>query len=292
MKTLRNFEVAGAIYLGDGVTEAKVGDQVKLYLDQDAVPGLPEYILGVIQHPVVKVDCGSNTSYSIEYDEADLDGFLESIRPDDITNWESVSAVDVLSEALTSALADETDARVAADALLVPKTTTINGKALSGNITLVTGDFTDATNDAVVFPNKLLKTDATGVLSLNALSIGGAGTTGRIYISDNTIPIPYVGVISNDNGGSAQVDLPVLGGTIAVTGNSAGQPDNLVAAHPVQLAIYTVASLASSYGLLPNSRAFVSDASVAATGNFGTIVTGGGANTVPVYCDGTNWRIG
>lgn len=39
-------------------------------------------------------------------------------------------------------------------------------------------------------------------------------------------------------------------------------------------------------------RAFVNNSSVAATGNFGAIVAGGGANTVPVYSDGTNWRIG
>jgi hypothetical protein len=36
----------------------------------------------------------------------------------------------------------------------------------------------------------------------------------------------------------------------------------------------------------------VTDSTVAAAGNFGAVVTGGGANTVPVYSDGTNWRIG
>lgn len=39
-------------------------------------------------------------------------------------------------------------------------------------------------------------------------------------------------------------------------------------------------------------RTFVTDASVAAAGNFGTVVAGGGANKVPVFSDGTNWRIG
>jgi hypothetical protein len=36
-------------------------------------------------------------------------------------------------------------------------------------------------------------------------------------------------------------------------------------------------------------RAFVSDANAT---TFGSIVAGGGANPVPVYSDGTNWRIG
>ena len=40
------------------------------------------------------------------------------------------------------------------------------------------------------------------------------------------------------------------------------------------------------------ARSFVSNSTVDATGNFGAIVAGGGAYTVPVWCDGTNWRIG
>lgn len=39
-------------------------------------------------------------------------------------------------------------------------------------------------------------------------------------------------------------------------------------------------------------RAFVTDSNVAAAGNFGAVVAGGGANFVPVYADGGNWRIG
>lgn len=41
-------------------------------------------------------------------------------------------------------------------------------------------------------------------------------------------------------------------------------------------------------------RNFVTDSSVAASGNFGAIVAGGGTNHVPVYFDGgtSNWRIG
>jgi hypothetical protein len=52
----------------------------------------------------------------------------------------------------------------------------------------------------------------------------------------------------------------------------------------------TVASLpaATTAGI----RRMVSDSSVAASGNFGAIVAGSGTNVVPVYSDGTNWRIG
>jgi hypothetical protein len=53
-------------------------------------------------------------------------------------------------------------------------------------------------------------------------------------------------------------------------------------------AIYTVATLPPAADGL---RAFVSDSTAAAAGNFGAAVAGGGANTVPVYCAG-GWKIG
>ena len=40
------------------------------------------------------------------------------------------------------------------------------------------------------------------------------------------------------------------------------------------------------------SRAFCTDANLVATGNFGATIAGSSGNTVPVYSDGTNWRIG
>jgi hypothetical protein len=39
-------------------------------------------------------------------------------------------------------------------------------------------------------------------------------------------------------------------------------------------------------------RAFINDANLVAVGNFGAQVSGGGSNTVPVWSNGTNWRIG
>lgn len=44
-------------------------------------------------------------------------------------------------------------------------------------------------------------------------------------------------------------------------------------------------------GTAASTIKFVNDATVVHAGNTGTIVVGGGANFVPVYSDGTNWRI-
>ena len=53
--------------------------------------------------------------------------------------------------------------------------------------------------------------------------------------------------------------------------------------------VYTVATLPSAVTSGVSARAFVSDANAT---TFASTVAGGGANKVPVYSDGTNWKIG
>jgi hypothetical protein len=53
--------------------------------------------------------------------------------------------------------------------------------------------------------------------------------------------------------------------------------------------LYTVADLPSAATSGTGARAFVSDANAT---TFASTVAGGGANPVPVYSDGTNWKIG
>jgi len=55
----------------------------------------------------------------------------------------------------------------------------------------------------------------------------------------------------------------------------------------------TVAQLPAAAAGLKGFRAWVGDATVAYTSaNVGSTVAGGGANTVPVFCNGTNWVVG
>lgn len=169
MKTLRNYEVNGALLQADTGPEAQVGDQVRMYLDTTAHPGFPEYVVGTIQHPIQRVDCGSATNYSIEYNEDDLLGEAAQLIPDHVIDVVVVTAFEVLDAALQAEIAAriadvnaeeaariaadtaeanaratadaaEQAARIAADALLVPKTTTVNGHALTGDITLTAID--------------------------------------------------------------------------------------------------------------------------------------------------------
>ena len=55
------------------------------------------------------------------------------------------------------------------------------------------------------------------------------------------------------------------------------------------LTVYTVATLPSAATAGIGARAFVSDATAT---TFASTVAGTGANKVPVYSDGTNWKIG
>lgn len=53
-----------------------------------------------------------------------------------------------------------------------------------------------------------------------------------------------------------------------------------------------VANLQAASAALRGYRGYVTDASVAYTSaNLGSTVAGGGANVVPVFCNGTNWVI-
>jgi len=103
MKTLENYVVVPALYRSpDGLIEALVGDQVKIYLDQVAQPGYPEYILGVIQQPITTI-CESR-SYIFEYDEADIGG--DTLDYVDILSVVTVSCCDVLSLLKLNKLSD------------------------------------------------------------------------------------------------------------------------------------------------------------------------------------------
>jgi len=52
------------------------------------------------------------------------------------------------------------------------------------------------------------------------------------------------------------------------------------------------AELPQSPLIITGQRAFITDANLTAVGNFGAVVSGNGANVLPVWTDGTDWRIG
>jgi len=67
-----------------------------------------------------------------------------------------------------------------------------------------------------------------------------------------------------------------------------GTIDNLAAQFCLS-GVYEVATLPGAANLGVGARAFVIDSSVS---TFGTTVAGGGSGKVPVYSDGTDWKVG
>lgn len=78
--------------------------------------------------------------------------------------------------------------------------------------------------------------------------------------------------------------------TLAVGNGAAGDGTGILKCKTDVTAPGTVAQLPSSP--VEGMRAAVTDATAALAAGIGTIVAGTGANHVPVYYDGTNWRIG
>lgn len=64
---------------------------------------------------------------------------------------------------------------------------------------------------------------------------------------------------------------------------------SLTASSYIKVTPVLVANLPNAADVGAGGRAFVSDATAT---TFASTVAGGGANNVPVYSDGTNWKIG
>jgi hypothetical protein len=143
---------------------------------------------------------------------------------------------------------------------------------------------------------------ATGALTLQR-DIRFLGSTHSFVAASTLTDLASVSVEYGNGGTFATITnlSAILVQTRALTGATNGYGINVAAptgatrnyaarfAGPVQYQNYTVATLPTVQAY---TRAFATDATQTMTAGIGAIVAGGGANTVPVYYDGTNWRIG
>ncbi len=98
-------------------------------------------------------------------------------------------------------------------------------------------------------------------------------------------------VYSTDNGDARKASITVLMAYISAN-LGAASATSLVASSYIKTTAVTVANLPAAATVGAGGRAAVTDATQTLTAGIGAIVAGGGANTVPVFSDGTNWRIG
>jgi hypothetical protein len=137
-----------------------------------------------------------------------------------------------------------------------------------------------------------------GVLLLTGVALGG-------YSSG--VPTAFTGVATSFTVGSVTLtggtDTRVLFDDAGALAEDAGMvynktTDSLTLAGKatalsVRATPVAVGSLATCNAGNEGARASVNDSNAASyTAGIGAVVAAGGATHVPVYCDGTNWRIG
>jgi hypothetical protein len=175
------------------------------------------------------------------------------------------------------------------------------GGIVTNNIPPVTFDILYQYDNLVWSGNTLTFTNASSTYMLQVLALMEVGDAITLGSTATTVTGVYTG------GGA---------GTFTVSGTGAGQqiaqftlPNRLTSVNGIKLTtnaknylfteagvtqspVLTVDTLPSGQYAVAGFRAFVSDANLAPVGNFGAIVGNSGSNTVCVWCDGTNWRIG
>lgn len=135
---------------------------------------------------------------------------------------------------------------------------------------------------------------------LNATGANFAGTTANaFYVTPVRNDVANIGQVVFYNTTSKEV---TYGNTISIAGNITGgniSTDGYLGAGNIGVSdnvatktIVTDPGPLSNFTAAWGARAFISDGNLAAVGNFGAQVSGGGGNNVPVWSDGTNWYIG
>lgn len=110
--------------------------------------------------------------------------------------------------------------------------------------------------------------------------------------TDSNVGGASVTLRSGTGTGAGTISSLVLQSPVAVASGSGAQTQTTgltIKAGAAVLTNYTVGTLPTAATAGAGAKAFVTDASAT---TFASIVAGSGANGVPVYSDGTNWRIG
>jgi len=147
--------------------------------------------------------------------------------------------------------------------------------------------------------NLVLAPNGTGSVAIGKVAVTGGtisgitdlaladGGTGASTASDARTNLG-LGTIATQGAGS----VAITGGSVnSVTMTSPTLTTPVINTH-VKITALLVAGLTAPATAGAGSRATVSDATQTLTAGIGAVVAGGGANIVPVFSDGTNWRIG
>jgi len=182
----------------------------------------------------------------------------------------------------------------------------VTGNISAGNVSATT--FTGALTGAATTAGTVTTAAQPNITSVGTLTgLGVNGTITAVNITANT------GVFTGNGSGLSAIDGANITGTVANATHSSTANTVTTAAQPNITSVGTLSSLSVTGNVTSNivkttavlfsalplastagagSRSFITDGNLAMSGNFGSLVTGGAGNSVPVISDGTNWRIG
>ena len=101
----------------------------------------------------------------------------------------------------------------------------------------------------------------------------------------------HVPIFSTANGDTRRAAMSVLLAYLQANITDA-EAETLEASEYVKVTAVAVAALPAAATAGAGARATVTDSNATLTASIGAVVAAGGANIVPVFSDGTNWRIG
>ena len=163
-----------------------------------------------------------------------------------------------------------------------PATGTLRHNSTTGALELYDGAAWDATGDYTTLVQSF-----DGDASTVAFTLSAATTTESLIVSINGVLQEPTTAYAVSSTTLTFTEAPATGDKIIVrfmTKTLGSTVGTYVKTSPV-----AVSGLPSASSVGAGSRAFVTDANAT---TFASIVASGGSNGVPVYSDGTNWRIG
>jgi hypothetical protein len=196
------------------------------------------------------------------------------------------NGVDLSSYTITSASFKATNIEINSTGIEIGSLAAVNTPVL---------DFHSSGNN-IDYDSRIIASGGSATIGQGSLTFTGASYTfsgsGFEFGSSTAVNTPFFDFHSSGNNIDYDSRIIATGGSATIgQGNLTFTAKSCIFSMTQTTAI-TVANLIAPATAGAGARCTVTNATATLTAGIGTVVVGGGANIVPVFSDGTNWRIG